>query len=152
MMKALVTALILILGLGSANAQEPEREPEITLEDLRFMLDQLIEVRKITPSTTVKGLTLDLDGVKETFVLRRNAEGLSLQESTQGSATVTILANGGKCKRIPPAWNVIADMGFYLIEFCDPGNNLTNEAEGDFHRRGNGSGGVGKLLETVVVL
>lgn len=136
----------------AATSSWAAEEEAVTLGRVIEVLNELVE-KGVSKEAEVAEFTLDLEGVEETYLLRSPEPGEPavlerLDAANRSAVTLALIIGQGACSDVPVNWRLVRDFGLYVIEFCDHAL-IPSAAHGDFHRRGNGSGGLGGYMQTL---
>ena len=136
-----LAALFTMFAFSAVDAQEP-----VTLGELSNTLDELIVNHG--KERLVEELSLTIAD-KE---LQPPLGQLLVSEEPSGQIFVAFrTVNKGKCTLDPPDPELLANLGFYIIEFCDDLQNRKNRVQADFHMLGNASGSLGDVIGSPVL-
>jgi hypothetical protein len=121
---------------GEAYAQQ---NSPVTLNDLHQELGKLIDENGNKPLEEFS-ITIAPPDVEPPLIG-------PIQSSTDEEGRLMVLSsfNPGRCTWDPLRAKYMQDLGFYIIEFCQPAS-VTTYAWGDFHKLADASGALGSLI------
>ena len=137
MKKLALAALVVMIACPGVYAQETP----VTLGQLHAELGELLK-QPDAADRPLQGLSIVIGPIGAT----RGLVGQLQSNESDGYTTLAVLnLLQGKCSDNPPLDpDLLNDLGFYVIQFCD--HSIKNWADGDFHLLAGSGGQLGGLI------